>query len=113
MFAMFQEFLSSFAENEEKYTTYLSYIFLFWGFNVLISLQLTTAPYGRYSRPGWGLTVPARIAWVVQELPSFAVPVSILLFDICPKASNPLNLFAVGLFVVHYFQRYVRNFFIL
>ena len=41
-----------------------------WG--CLISSRFSSSgPYGRYSRAGWGVPVPARLAWFLQELPSF------------------------------------------
>jgi len=83
----------------------VSYIFFFWGFSVLLSLQTTTAPYGRYSRPGWGLSVPVKFAWIVQEVPSFLVPLYVIFKTDSPKSDNVLNQFAVGLFILHYFQR--------
>ena len=68
-------------KDEEKSVNTLSYIFLFWGLSVLISLQTTTAPYGRYFRAGWGFMVPVKFAWIVQELPSFMVPLCVLFFN--------------------------------
>ncbi|GFO14328.1 3-oxo-5-alpha-steroid 4-dehydrogenase 1 [Plakobranchus ocellatus] len=84
---------------------YLSYIFILWGTSVLLSLQSQTAPYGRYARSGWGTFVPGKFAWIVQELPSFAVPLLVLLYTDCPKAGLPLNQLALFLFLLHYFQR--------
>ena len=104
-FAAIQNLIDVIMRDEEKSTIVLSYIFLFWGLSVLISLQTKTAPYGRYSRAGWGLCVPVKFAWIVQELPSFAVPLLIVLFTDCPKLDNALNKFALGLFLFHYFQR--------
>ena len=35
-----------------------------------VTLLFIDAPYGRYTRPGWGPTIGARAGWVVMELPS-------------------------------------------
>lgn len=40
---------------------------------VLLSLLLTTAPYGRHHRSGWGPCLPARGAWFLMELPALLV----------------------------------------
>ena len=60
------------------------------------------APYGRYNTTNTG--IPVRIAWFVQELPSFVVP-CYLLYSHWPTIS--LVKFVVVLwFLVHYAQRY-------
>ncbi|KAK3702767.1 hypothetical protein RRG08_042751 [Elysia crispata] len=84
---------------------YFSYFLVVWGLSVLWSLQTQTAPYGRYSRGGWGAFVPGKFAWVVQELPSFVVPILVFFYADCPKAGLPLNQLAIILFLIHYFQR--------
>jgi len=69
---------------------------------------LITAPYGRYSRGGYGFGVNARFAWVVQECPSFVVPVfaaGYLGGDQIKGVLNP-NVVLLSMFLLHYFQRY-------
>ena len=65
-----------------------------------------TAPYGRYTRDGWGIFVNGKLAWFVQEIPSFAVPV-IFIFQDAPGLRKAPNVLLFSLFVIHYFQRYV------
>ncbi|XP_059145820.1 3-oxo-5-alpha-steroid 4-dehydrogenase 1-like [Physella acuta] len=91
--------------NEEKSLEIISYILFVWGGSVLISLQTVTAPYGRYSRSGWGPPVPVKLAWIIQELPSFAVPLIVAFFADCPNANKTIIRFSLGLFLFHYTQR--------
>lgn len=66
-------------------------------------LLFITAPYGRYFRPGFGPSVPARLGWVVMESPS------LLLFGFGlsqnPFVSEPSVGLMGALWLVHYFQR--------
>ncbi len=52
------------------------------GFALLafLSLFLIVAPYGRHARAGWGPTIGARQAWILQEFPAFAVIMGFYLF---------------------------------
>ncbi|KXZ52816.1 hypothetical protein GPECTOR_8g200 [Gonium pectorale] len=51
-----------------------------------------SAPYGRYSRGGWGVFINARLAWLTQEIPSLLVFVGILLrADPASFLSHPLS----------------------
>ncbi|XP_055353354.1 3-oxo-5-alpha-steroid 4-dehydrogenase 1-like [Paramacrobiotus metropolitanus] len=74
------------------------------GLVTYVALQLLPAPYGRYSSPSYGLLVPARIAWVVQECPAFFVPLYVWLYmdNGAPALANKI---LAGLFMLHYFQR--------
>ncbi|KAL4238953.1 3-oxo-5-alpha-steroid 4-dehydrogenase 1 [Mactra antiquata] len=73
---------------------------------LFILLSGITAPYGRYTRGGWGVHVNGKFAWFVQELPSFLVPVTFLIFDKdAPRFNLMPNMFLFGLFSIHYFQR--------
>ncbi|XP_053449170.1 3-oxo-5-alpha-steroid 4-dehydrogenase 1 [Nycticebus coucang] len=67
-------------------------------------LLLRGSPYGRHSSNS-GLRLPARAAWLMQELPSLAVP----LYE-CARASPERlrswpNCILLAMFLVHYLQR--------
>lgn len=64
-----------------------------------------SAPYGRHGRRGWGPELPARLAWVIQELPSLAVPLALLGSARSDCLADPGSTALLGLFVAHYFQR--------
>ena len=86
--------------------SFASGVMVCWGLSNFVSLQFTTAPYGRYARAGWGVPVPARLAWFLQELPSFLVPLLISL----GRYNDFQNLHAhnkvlIGCFLLHYFHR--------
>lgn len=78
---------------------------LCWGFSNAFVLRILDAPYGRYSRPGYGLFVNAKVAWVIQELPAFAVPVMLMWFYDFPQMSKTPNRIMLACFILHYFQR--------
>ncbi|XP_034324182.1 3-oxo-5-alpha-steroid 4-dehydrogenase 1 isoform X4 [Magallana gigas] len=84
---------------------FLSYNLIFFGVVVVIVLQWLNTPYGRYARGGWGPSVNAQIAWFVQEIPAFAVPLLLVYYTDCPKLKFTPNKIFLGLFLFHYFQR--------
>lgn len=100
-----KSFMQTLLQNEAQFMDLLSYIFLFWALSVIVSLQYVRAPYGRYSRGGWGVQIPGKVAWFVQELPSFVVPLYLAVFTDCPRAGEKRNQIALSLFLLHYFQR--------
>lgn len=71
----------------------------------LLTFFVREAPYGRYSNNKYGFGVPVKIAWVIQECPSFFVPVLLTYFGSKQKYGSITNQLCLGMFVMHYFQR--------
>ena len=85
---------------------------VYWLANVLMLVMVLSfcylnshpAHYGRYtSNRSFGLVINPRVAWFVQECPSFFVPVTLLLHEW--KQIRPVNLVLLGFFIMHYWYR--------
>ena len=85
----------------------MSYAMIIAGLFTVALLHLTNlnAAYGRYSSAAWGFMIPGRLAWFVQELPSFTWMVYYLLWSDLKFAEQPVNCIIMLLFSIHYFQR--------
>lgn len=70
-----------------------------------VLLRGVSAPYGRHGRRGWGPMLPAKLAWVSQELPALTLPLALLGWGRRDCRSEPGSMVLLALFVVHYFQR--------
>ena len=68
---------------------------------VLLSLIRITAPYGRHHKKGWGPALPGRAAWILMELPSFALILYFALFYSHSSYAYLLLLF----WLLHYANR--------
>ena len=91
---------------EEKLLEYMAYVMILVSLVVFVLLQIVNAPYGRYSNTSvWGFGVPVRLAWVVQEIPSFFVPVLLVFFTDGRQMPRLPNVLLLGLVITHYFQR--------
>ena len=94
--------------NDQVFVTYTCPL-LWWIFSIVVvileQLVQIKAPYGRYNVENTG--IPVRIAWFIQELPSFAVP-----FYLVYNHWNTITttkLVIISFFLIHYFQRFVNK----
>ncbi|HEX5819424.1 MAG TPA: DUF1295 domain-containing protein [Gemmatimonadales bacterium] len=71
---------------------------------VFPTLLMIPAPYGRYRRPGFGPMMPARLAWVLMELPAVVVPVWAFLAA-GGASRGPVPWLLLALWELHYVQR--------
>lgn len=83
----------------------LAYLECALGFLAFVLLTLVGSPYGRYvsQRSAWRLAAPT--AWVVQELPSLAVPFFVCVGTAAERLRHSPNRVLLAMFFVHYIQR--------
>ncbi|MDC7226661.1 MAG: DUF1295 domain-containing protein [Spirochaetales bacterium] len=70
---------------------------------IFIILFFIKAPYGRYTKRGWGPVINARFSWFIMEMPSVILP--LYFFITAGAASNPLFLLFIIIWEAHYIQR--------
>jgi 3-oxo-5-alpha-steroid 4-dehydrogenase 1 len=68
-----------------------------------IALFFVTAPYGRHLRDGWGITIPARVGWIVMESPT--VLLFIYVYSLGEHALSAAPLALLSLWQFHYIYR--------
>jgi len=70
---------------------------------------LTTAPYGRYNDTKrsrmYGPDINVVVAWILQECPSFLVPLICIYLGKKECVSSPVNMILLALFLIHYANR--------
>lgn len=93
--------------DEEQLVNFCAWFVFATGVVSIISAFFITTPYGRYSREGWGFGVNARLAWLLQESPSFIVPFSLLWLGDSRMLFRTLqpNMAVLSMFLIHYFRR--------
>jgi len=69
----------------------------------MLALLLVTAPYGRHARPGWGPTIPSRLAWILMESP--AVVLFAAVYALGDRAWQAVPLVLGSLWMFHYIHR--------
>jgi hypothetical protein len=81
------------------------------GFVTIVALHFLPAPYGRYSTPhGWGVMIPAKIAWFIMESPNIWVSCLLYMFNEQRTISinnydDIPNCILLFCFLLHYFHR--------
>ncbi|HUV00539.1 MAG TPA: DUF1295 domain-containing protein [Bacteroidales bacterium] len=79
-------------------------LLLIFGFAVLVFVLLffISAPYGKFSRKGWGPAIKSKWAWIIMEFPSPALILLFFLFS--PDKNIPLLIFVI-VWLSHYLHR--------
>jgi protein-S-isoprenylcysteine O-methyltransferase Ste14 len=68
-----------------------------------VALRFITAPYGRYQRAGWGVTMPARAGWLVME--SVSAVLFAVVFLSGPRRADLVALVLFAMWQSHYLYR--------
>jgi len=69
---------------------------------IFILLFFISAPYGKFHRKGWGISVKSKWAWMFMELPS---PVLMTLFFLYAPDRGLVQYIFIILWLTHYIHR--------
>ncbi|MBN2652834.1 MAG: DUF1295 domain-containing protein [Spirochaetales bacterium] len=76
------------------------------GVLIFITLFFLSAPYGRFSRKGWGPAIPAKLGWMIMEFPAFFVVLCIAVIGMVKIGTiNPVLIVFLAIWELHYIQR--------
>jgi len=89
--------------NEHVFFDYLVIAWLIIAGLTFLLLFFVRAPYGRYTRKGWGPMIDRRLGWIIMETPSLAG--FLLFFALGDRNNGAVYLVFLGLWSVHYFHR--------
>lgn len=68
-----------------------------------VVLFFVTAPYGRFTRSGWGPRIGSRTGWILMETP--ALLTFLVLYAVSDRKSNIVCIVFVLMFATHYVNR--------
>ncbi len=68
-----------------------------------IVLFFVAAPYGRYTRRGWGARIGNRLGWIIMEAP--AVVVFALCFALGSRTASVMPIIFLAMWQIHYLRR--------
>lgn len=70
---------------------------------IFVALFFVSAPYGRYTRKRWGLTIDSRLGWLIMEAPS---PLLFAVYFVLGRATLTVPMVILFLlWELHYFHR--------
>jgi steroid 5-alpha reductase family enzyme len=86
------------------YNLYRDSLIIIYGCAVLVFILLffVSAPYGKFLRKGWGLTIKTKWAWLIME---FLSPTLITLFFIFSDKKNIVLIIFLTVWLLHYVHR--------
>ncbi|XP_053099621.1 3-oxo-5-alpha-steroid 4-dehydrogenase 1 [Hemicordylus capensis] len=90
---------------EQRLMQMMSYGLAGIGVVVAILLRYINTPYGRHASSALGAGLPPTLGWLVQEAPSFLVPLLLVLCSGGSRLSYWPNRILLGLFLTHYAYR--------
>lgn len=95
------------SEKEELYILdCMAYFMVFMAACSFVTLLFENVPYGRYTTSKYGFPVNVRLAWFVQELPAFMVPLCLVVWTSAAKTSLLPNQLLIAMYFCHYVQRW-------
>ncbi len=68
-----------------------------------VALFFVTAPYGRFTRSGWGPRINARWGWILMEIPVLFT--FLVIYGTSDRKSSPVSLVLLVFWVAHYLHR--------
>jgi 3-oxo-5-alpha-steroid 4-dehydrogenase 1 len=68
-----------------------------------IALFFVTAPYGRFTRRGWGPRVNSRLGWILMESPSLIT--FVVCYAVGDQQGNPVAIVFLFMWCAHYVNR--------
>ncbi|XP_061520523.1 3-oxo-5-alpha-steroid 4-dehydrogenase 1 isoform X2 [Phycodurus eques] len=94
---------------EEQYILdCMAYLMILMAACTFVSLLFLNVPYGRYASSTYGFPVNAKLAWFVQELPAFLLPICLLVWASSAKSSLLTNQLLIAMFLCHYTQSFMQ-----
>ncbi|XP_051927837.1 3-oxo-5-alpha-steroid 4-dehydrogenase 1 [Hippocampus zosterae] len=97
--------LFSSPEEEQYVLDCMAYFMILMAACTFVCLLFVNASYGRYSSSKYGFLINVKLAWFIQELPAFLVPVYLLVWTSSEKRSLLANQLLIAMFLCHYTQR--------
>jgi 3-oxo-5-alpha-steroid 4-dehydrogenase 1 len=86
--------------------SFYSYLVVFWlalAAITFVALLFVPAPYGRFTRRGWGPRLSPRLGWVLMELP--AVLCFLILYLMGDHRDQPASVLLLAFWMIHYVHR--------
>ncbi len=68
-----------------------------------VLLFFITAPYGRFTRNGWGPRMSARWGWILMETPVLIT--FLVLYLLSDRRANPVSILLLAFWMAHYIHR--------
>ncbi|KAL6100178.1 srd5a1 [Pungitius sinensis] len=94
------------SEDEERHALdCMAHLLLLMAACTFVTLLFENVPYGRYATSRYGFPVNARLAWFVQELPAFLVPLCLVVWTSSGKTSLLPNRLLIAMYFCHYVHR--------